>query len=68
MEHSAKILKELFYRDVELWTVCAAALVNDLKIALRSALSHELVENIRYRTREGMKTVVRKGESTTCLS
>ncbi|MDW9709549.1 recombinase family protein [Sinorhizobium meliloti] len=68
VEHSAKILKELRYRDVELWTVHAGTPVTDLELAMRAALSHEMVEQIRYRTREGMKTAVRKGKATTCLS
>lgn len=63
IEHSAKILKELRYRDADIWTVHAGAPVTDLEMALRAALSHELVEQIRYRTREGMKTAVRKGIS-----
>ena len=63
MEHSARILKELRYRDADIWTVHAGAPVTDLEMALRAALSHELVEQIRYRTREGMKTAVRKGKS-----
>src|SRR3546814_4472202 len=37
-------------------------------MALRAALSHELVEQIRYRTREGMKTAVKKGKASTCLA
>lgn len=37
-------------------------------MALRAALSHELVEQIRYRTREGMKMAVRKGKASTCLA
>nr|WP_281411352.1 recombinase family protein [Rhizobium ruizarguesonis] len=61
VEHSAKILKELRCRDVELWTVHAGTPVTDLELAMRAALSHEMVEQIRYRTREGMKTAVRKG-------
>ncbi|MCW0001348.1 recombinase family protein [Pararhizobium sp. YC-54] len=68
VEHSAKILKELRYRDVELWTVHAGTPVTDLELAMRAALSHELVEQIRYRTREGMKTAVRKGKASTCLA
>jgi DNA invertase Pin-like site-specific DNA recombinase len=68
VEHSAKILKELRYRDVELWTVHAGTPVTDLELAMRAALSHEMVEQIRYRTREGMKTAVRKGKASTCLA
>ncbi|MBO9194851.1 recombinase family protein [Rhizobium sp. 16-449-1b] len=67
-EHSAKILKELRYRDADIWTVHAGTPVTDLEMALRAALSHELVEQIRYRTREGMKTAVRKGQASTCLA
>lgn len=67
MEHSAKILKGLRYRDVELWTVHAGTPVTDLELAMRAALSHELVEQIRYRTREGMKTAVRKGKAQPAL-
>nr|CAD6438030.1 recombinase family protein [Rhizobium sp. Q54] len=37
-------------------------------MALRAALSHEMVEQIRYRTREGMKTAVGKGKAATCLA
>ena len=61
IEHSAKILKEHRYRDADIWTVHAGTPVNDLEMTLRAALSHEMVEQIRYRTREGMKTAVRKG-------
>jgi DNA invertase Pin-like site-specific DNA recombinase len=68
VEHSSKILKELRYRDVELWTVQAGQQVTDMELSLRAVLSHELVEQIRYRTREGMKTAVRKGKASTCLS
>ncbi|RFZ86304.1 recombinase family protein [Shinella sp. WSJ-2] len=68
IEHSAKILKELRYRDADIWTVHAGTPVTDLEMALRAALSHELVEQIRYRTREGMKTAVKKGKASTCLA
>jgi DNA invertase Pin-like site-specific DNA recombinase len=68
MEHSAKILKELRYRDADIWTVHAGTPVTDLEMALRAALSHELVEQIRYRTREGMKMAVTKGKAATRLS
>ncbi|QTK80483.1 Recombinase [Agrobacterium tumefaciens] len=37
-------------------------------MALRTALSHELVEQIRYRTRERMKMAVKKGKASTCLA
>lgn len=68
IEHSAKILKELRYRDADIWTVHAGTPVTDLEMALRAALSHELVEQIRYRTREGMKMTVKKGKAPTCLA
>ena len=68
VEHSSKILKELRYRDVELWTVHAGTPTTDMELSLRAVLSHELVEQIRYRTREGMKTAVRKGKASTCLA
>ncbi|KVK42395.1 hypothetical protein L901_26810, partial [Agrobacterium sp. D14] len=68
IEHSAKILKQLRYCDADIWTVHAGTPVTDLEMALRAALSHELVEQIRYRTREGMKMAVRKGKASTCLA
>jgi DNA invertase Pin-like site-specific DNA recombinase len=68
VEHSSKILKDLRFRDVELWTVHAGQATTDMELSLRAVLSHELVEQIRYRTREGMKTSVRKGKATTCLA
>ncbi|PDT75456.1 Site-specific recombinase and resolvase superfamily protein [Sinorhizobium sp. BJ1] len=39
-----------------------------MEMGLRATLSQELIEQIRYRTREGMKTAVRKGKATTCLA
>ncbi|MGO4565907.1 recombinase family protein [Rhizobium sp. 2YAF20] len=68
IEHSSKILKELRYRDIELWTVHAGTPVTDMELSIRAVLSHELVEQIRYRTREGMKTAVSKGKASTCLA
>ncbi len=68
VEHSSRILKDLRYRDIELWTVHAGQPVTDMEMALRAVLSHELVEQVRYRTREGMKTAVKGGKATTCLS
>ena len=68
VEHSTKLLKDLRYRDVELWTVQAGTPVTDMELGLRAVLSHEMIEQIRYRTREGMKTAVRKGSASTCLS
>ncbi len=61
-EHSAAILKKLNFHSVELWTAHANARVTDMEMGLRAVLSHELIEQIRYRTREGMKTAVRKGK------
>lgn len=52
----------------DIWTVHAGTPVTDLEMALRAALSHELVEQIRYRTREGMKIAVTKGKAATRLS
>lgn len=66
--HSSTIAKRLNYRDVEIWTVQGGARVTEMEIGLRSILSHELVEQIRYRTREGMKTATRKGKIAGGLS
>ncbi|MGY5811704.1 recombinase family protein [Rhizobium sp. LEGMi198b] len=68
IEHSHKILKELRYRDVDLWTVHAGTPVTDMEMSFRAMLSHELVGQIRFRTREGMKTAARKGKATTRIS
>jgi DNA invertase Pin-like site-specific DNA recombinase len=68
VEHSSKILKDLRYHDVDLWTVHAGTPVTDMELSIRAVLSHEMVEQIRYRTREGMKTAVRKGKASTCLA
>jgi site-specific DNA recombinase len=68
IEHSHKILKELRYRDVDLWTVHAGTPVTDMEMSFRAMLSHELVGQIRFRTRDGMKTAARKGKATTRLS
>ncbi|AOF89807.1 hypothetical protein BSY16_3593 [Sinorhizobium sp. RAC02] len=68
IEHSHKILKDLRYRDVDLWTVHAGTPVTDMEMSFRAMLSHELVGQIRYRTREGMKTAARRGKATTRLS
>lgn len=69
MSHTVPQLpKRLNYRDVEIWTVHGGARVTDMEIGLRSILSHELVEQIRYRTREGMKTATRKGKVAGGLS
>ena len=68
VEHSSKILKEVNYHDATIWTVQAGQAVTNMELHLRSTLSHEMVEQIRYRTREGMKTAVRKGKASTCLA
>jgi len=67
VEHSSKILKELNYQDTAIWTVQAGQPISHIELHMRSTLSHELVEQIRYRTREGMKTAARKGKATTRL-
>jgi DNA invertase Pin-like site-specific DNA recombinase len=67
VEHSSKILKELNYHDTAIWTVQAGQAISHMELHMRSTLSHELVEQIRYRTREGMKTAARKGKATTRL-
>src|SRR6218665_2352788 len=56
VEHSSKILKDLNYHDTAIWTVQAGQPISHIELHMRSTLSHELVEQIRYRTREGMKT------------
>ncbi|MCD2185522.1 recombinase family protein [Rhizobium sp. GN54] len=68
VEHSSKILKELNYHDTAIWTVQAGQEISHMELHMRSTLSHELVEQIRYRTREGMKTAVKKGKASTCLA
>lgn len=67
-EHGNGFLKRLKFEDVELWTVHGGTAVTDIEMSLRVTLSQELIEQIRYRTREGMKTAVRKGKATTCLA
>lgn len=67
VEHSSKILKELNYHDTAIWTVQAGQPISHIELHMRSTLSHELVEQIRYRTREGMKTAARKGKAMTRL-
>ncbi|MFD1747409.1 recombinase family protein [Rhizobium helianthi] len=37
-------------------------------MSLRVTLSQVLVEQLRYRTRKGMKTALRRGKATTCLA
>ncbi len=68
VEHSTKLLKDFRFRDVDIWTVHGGNAVTDMELAIRAVLSHEMIEQIRFRTREGMKTAVRKGSASTCLS
>ncbi|WP_202033818.1 recombinase family protein [Agrobacterium larrymoorei] len=63
MEHSSGILKQLRHHGVELWTVQNSSAVNDMELGLRSIISHDMIEQTRYRTREGMKTSVKKGRA-----
>ncbi|TBD88116.1 recombinase family protein [Rhizobium ruizarguesonis] len=67
-EHGNGFLKRLRFRDIELWTVYGSTVVTDMEMGLRSTLSQELIEQIRTRTRDGMKTAVRKGKASTCLA
>ncbi|MFC3970053.1 recombinase family protein, partial [Rhizobium lemnae] len=67
-EHGNGFLKRLRYHNTELWTVYGGSSVTDIEMSLRVTLSQELVAQIRYRTREGMKTAVRRGKATTCLA
>ncbi len=53
--------------DTAIWTAQAGQEISHIELHMRSTLSHELVEQIRYRTWEGMKTVARKGKATTRL-
>ncbi len=68
VEHSSKILKDLAYHDTAIWTVQAGQEVSQMELHLRSTLSHELIDQTRFRTLEGMKTAARKGKATTRLS
>ena len=68
VEHTSKILKDLNFQDCAIWTVEAGRAVTDMELHMRSTMSHELVEQGRTRTREGMKTAVRKGKASTCLA
>lgn len=61
LEHSARILNILQFHDVELWTVHGAASVSSMELGLRAVLNQEVLEQVRYRTREGMKTVAKHG-------
>ena len=68
VEHSAGILKTLNHLDIELWTVHGGGRVTDMEVGIRAVLSQELIEQIRYRTLEGMKSAVRKGKAAGGLS
>jgi DNA invertase Pin-like site-specific DNA recombinase/flagellar biosynthesis chaperone FliJ len=68
VEHSARILKDLNYQNTEIWTVHASQAITKLELHFRATLSDELVDQIRFRTREGMKTAVKKGKASTCLA
>jgi len=61
LEHSAKILKLLHFNDVELWTVQGGGPVSAIELGIRAVLSQETIEQTRYRTREGMKSVAKGG-------
>lgn len=67
-EHGNGFLKRLRYHNTELWSVYGGSSVTDIEMSLRVTLSQELIAQIRYRTREGMKTAVRRGKATTCLA
>ncbi|MDI7865343.1 recombinase family protein, partial [Rhizobiaceae bacterium n13] len=53
----------LRHHGVELWTVQNSSAVNDMELGLRSIISHDMIQQTRYKTREGMKTAVRKGRA-----
>lgn len=61
LEHSAKVLKLLQFHDIELWTVHGGSQVSAMELGLRAVLNSEMLEQVRYRTREGMKTVAKTG-------
>lgn len=61
LEHSARVLKLLQFHEVELWTVHGSSAVSSMELGLRAVLNNEMLEQARYRTREGMKTVAKKG-------
>jgi len=61
LEHSARILKLLQFHDIALWTVHGGSAVSSMELGLRAVLSQEVLEQVRYRTREGMKTVAKNG-------
>ncbi|WP_318030579.1 recombinase family protein [Rhizobium ruizarguesonis] len=61
LEHSAKVLKLLQFHDIELWTVHGGSQVSAMELGLRAVLNSEMLEQVRYRAREGMKTVAKTG-------
>lgn len=61
LEHSARILKLLHFHDIALWTVHGGSAVSPMELGLRAVLNQEVLEQVRYRTREGMKTVAKNG-------
>ncbi|WP_337182170.1 recombinase family protein [Shinella sp.] len=61
LEHSARILKLLQFHDIALWTVHGGSAVSSMELGLRAVLSQEVLEQVRYRTREGMKSVAKNG-------
>lgn len=61
LEHSAKVLKLLHFHEIELWTVHGSSQVSSMELGLRAVLNSEMLEQVRYRTREGMKTLAKKG-------
>jgi hypothetical protein len=63
MEHSSSILKQLRHYGVELWTVQNKTPVTDMELGLRSIINHDQIEQTRYKTREGMKTSIKKGKA-----
>lgn len=61
LEHSARIQKILDFHDVALWTVHGGNAVSSMELGIRAVLNQEMLEQVRYRTREGMKTVAKHG-------
>jgi site-specific DNA recombinase len=68
VEHSSRILKDLSYHDCAIWTVQGGQATSHIELHIRSSLNHEMIEQGRYRTREGMRTATQKGKATTRLS
>ena len=63
VEHSASILKNLSYNNIELWTVTGNGPISDMELGIRAVLSHELIQDIRVKTREGMKKTISQGKA-----